>query len=383
VLVGRDVVLRASVAALDEAVAGRGRLVVLAGEAGIGKTTVAREIADRAAEAGAEVRWGACWEGETLLPFAVWLDCLRRPGGDACAAAAERLEVGAVEVAADVAAAARAPYRFFGEVIDALREVSSHRPQVLVLEDVHWADTRSLELLRAATGHLPSMAVLAVADVLGDVLGRAPSVGEAHAVHEWTGGNPLFVTQVGRLLAAGSPDALPAGVREVLARRLARLSSSCDRVLGAAAVLGTEFDVVTLSEVIDEPVGAFLVTLDEAAAARLAGPVDGRPERWAFAHGLVQAVRYEALGSAERDAFVDQLTKAFGLGRRARSAGADPDERLRKAVSARVKSAIDRIERLHPALGRHLRNSVRTGFWCSYEPERPVRWSLSFGDRSA
>jgi hypothetical protein len=103
---------------------------------------------------------------------------------------------------------------------------------------------------------------------------------------------------------------------------------------------------------------------------------------------LDEAERYGDAGrsarlATERDALVDELTKAFGLGRRARSAGGDPDERLRKAVSARVKSAIDRVERLHPALGRHLRNSVHTGFWCSYEPERPVRWSLSFGDRSA
>jgi len=61
----------------------------------------------------------------------------------------------------------------------------------------------------------------------------------------------------------------------------------------------------------------------------------------------------------------------------ARSAGSDPDERLRKAVSARVRSSIDRLEALHPLLGRHLRNSVRTGLWCSYQPERPVAWEVS------
>jgi len=84
-----------------------------------------------------------------------------------------------------------------------------------------------------------------------------------------------------------------------------------------------------------------------------------------------------AVLAAEREALVDELAKAFGVGGRARRAGSDPDERLRKAVSARVRASIERVEALDPALGRHLRAAVRTGFWCSYQPERPVIWSVS------
>jgi hypothetical protein len=91
-------------------------------------------------------------------------------------------------------------------------------------------------------------------------------------------------------------------------------------------------------------------------------------------HGDV--VRAERL-AAERDALVQELTHAFGLGGRARDVASDANERLRKAVSARVKATIDRLEELNPALGRHLRNSVRTGFWCSYQPERPVSWGVT------
>ena len=80
--------------------------------------------------------------------------------------------------------------------------------------------------------------------------------------------------------------------------------------------------------------------------------------------------------AVERDALVDELTKAFGLAARAAGSGSDPDERLRKAVSARVKASIDRLEGLHPALGRHLRASVRTGFCCAYAPERADRWTV-------
>jgi hypothetical protein len=79
--------------------------------------------------------------------------------------------------------------------------------------------------------------------------------------------------------------------------------------------------------------------------------------------------------AAERDALVDQLAGAFGLGRR--RGFVDADERLRKAVSARVKASIDRIDTMNPPLGRHLRNSVRTGFFCTYAPETPVRWQVS------
>ena len=345
VIIGRDVILAACDAALAAAVAGRGRLLLLAGEAGIGKTTVVRAVADRGAAAGTVVRWGACWEGETLLPFGVWLDCLRRPGADACAAVAERLERGDLDIGADAAAAERARLRFFTEVIDALREVSSARPQLLVLEDIHWADTRSLQLLRALAAHVPTMSLLVaatlreeevpadslvgglggaaervalegldeehVAAVLGDVLGRAPSADESRTVHRQTGGNPLFVTQVGRLLATGSAAVLPTGVRDVLARRLARLSSACDQVLGVAAVLGTAFDVALVASVLGVPDEAVFAALDEAATARLVAPVEGSADRWAFVHALVRVTRYDALGAMERAELHRRVTEAL------------------------------------------------------------------------
>jgi hypothetical protein len=71
---------------------------------------------------------------------------------------------------------------------------------------------------------------------------------------------------------------------------------------------------------------------------------------------------------------VDELSSSVGLGGRARMSGPDPVERLRKAVTARVRDAIRRIAAVHPPLGRHLTNSVRTGTYCSYQPEHPVVW---------
>jgi hypothetical protein len=78
---------------------------------------------------------------------------------------------------------------------------------------------------------------------------------------------------------------------------------------------------------------------------------------------------------AEMDALTAELTSAYGLGGRARG-GPDPAERVRKAVTNRIRDALDRIDVELPALGRHLRNAVRTGTFCSYVPERPTPWVL-------
>jgi hypothetical protein len=103
-----------------------------------------------------------------------------------------------------------------------------------------------------------------------------------------------------------------------------------------------------------------LTELDEDIAAAKAG------------NDLERAARIEA----ERDALIDQLTAAYGLGGRARKAG-DPAERARAAVTVRLRDALTRIEAAHPALGRHLRAAVRTGTFCVYAPERPTPWHLT------
>jgi len=73
---------------------------------------------------------------------------------------------------------------------------------------------------------------------------------------------------------------------------------------------------------------------------------------------------------------VSQLSASFGLGGRARAQGSAA-ERARSTVAWRLKAAIKRISAQHPALGRHLENAVRTGTWCIYRPETPVRWTVA------
>jgi predicted ATPase len=89
------------------------------------------------------------------------------------------------------------------------------------------------------------------------------------------------------------------------------------------------------------------------------------------ANDLARAERAEL----ELDALVTQLTEAFGLGGRSRTTGSAV-ERARSAVTYRVRAAMKRVAEVHPELGRHLDNAIRTGTWCSYRPETPVRWSV-------
>jgi hypothetical protein len=104
-----------------------------------------------------------------------------------------------------------------------------------------------------------------------------------------------------------------------------------------------------------------------ARPAELEEEID-QAERWA---DLERAAR----ATAERDALVQELAAATGLGGRGRLLG-DQSERARKAVTARIRDVIARIERLHPALGAHLRASVTTGTWCAYTPAGPAAWEL-------
>jgi hypothetical protein len=91
-------------------------------------------------------------------------------------------------------------------------------------------------------------------------------------------------------------------------------------------------------------------------------------DRW---HDQERAAR----AAVERDALVAELAAAAGLGGRTRRLG-DQSERARKTVTARIRDVIDRVERLHPALGAHLRASVTTGTYCSYSPPAPTAWEL-------
>jgi hypothetical protein len=112
--------------------------------------------------------------------------------------------------------------------------------------------------------------------------------------------------------------------------------------------------------------GAYRQRLAELAAEIDAADADHDPERAARAR-------------VERDTLVQALSAAYGLGGRGRRLG-DASERARKAVTARIRDSLSRIDRRHPTLAQHLRQSIHTGTVCSYQPPEPTRWELAGPD---
>jgi len=233
----------------------------------------------------------------------------------------------------------QARFRLFDAVATLLARASAAQPLLLVLDDLHLADRPSLRLLRflaqelwgvrilllgayrdvgaGATGAIDELAgvlsgagsrlvlrglgVEEVAELVAMTTGTAPTAEQAASVLERTGGNPLFVREVARLLAAGmAGPAVPDGVRPVLARRLDQLRSETAELLAMASVLGTELRPDLLAALAGISGEAAVELLGEAADARLVELVADPPVRWRFAHALVREVLYERLPLARR-----------------------------------------------------------------------------------
>jgi len=236
-----------------------------------------------------------------------------------------------------------ARFRLFDGVTRFLKNAATHG--TLVLDDLHWADAPSLLLLlRFLARELGSARLLVIGtyrDVevdrehplfatLGDLTresvtrrltlggfdasdlasfveataGAVPSGSVAQAVLSETDGNPFFVGEVVRLLVAdGGVESLgreaagrlrpPETVREVIGRRLARLSPECNGVLEIASVIGREFVLTNLHRLSDLSRDRMLAVLDEANAARIVVPVPETLAGYRFAHALVRETFYE------------------------------------------------------------------------------------------
>jgi DNA-binding CsgD family transcriptional regulator len=367
VLIEREHVLGRLTALLDDAAAGSGRLVFLTGEAGIGKTSVVAALAD-AARGRLAVRSGACDSVATAAALG--------PFADAVPELAEVLDGAEVDV--------QRPALF-----RRLRGALSGVPTLLVLEDVHWADEASLDLLRFLGRRLADLPLLVVATsredevppghplatLLGD-LATAPGVVRVRLVplsvagvrrlveetgsqldvgrlHLITDGNPFFVTE---LLALGALD-LPATVRDAVLARTSRVSDAGRHVLEAATVLGQRADVDLLTDVSGEPGTA----LDECVrAGTLVGGADG----WGFRHELARWAVEGGLAPAAAAVLHGRALAAL------RARGSRDDRRLAHhaagsgdaaAVLAHAPAAATRAARLgaHREAVEHLRLALR------------------------
>src|SRR5215468_2071669 len=359
--VGEREALAAHIAAAQQ---GRGCVILVSGEPGVGKTRLVEEAVARVAPG--RVLWGRCQEIEGAPAFWPWIQVLRAyvratPGdrlraelGDDVAELA-RLVPGIRTRCPDVAApqeetldAETARFRLFDAVAMFLRTIAATELLVLVLDDLHWADHESLLLLAFVARELREQRLLvlgtyretelrqaaAAAGVLGDLArasrrlelagltsedvgqyvsaacGRMPTTETVEAILRATAGNPFFVTEVVQLLHSqgrldeSAPGSwrldIPEGVRETIRRRVEPLSDTGRRVLAAAAVIGREFDIDLLARVVGLPPEGIRRELE--AATRL-GVIQERAERpggFRFAHALVQDALVAELGAEVR-----------------------------------------------------------------------------------
>ncbi len=364
VFVGRARTLERLAAALDSALAGRGQLVLLVGEPGIGKTRTTEELARVARERGAHVVVGCCFEGEGAPAFWPWVQLLRELvstsdrerlraalGSDAAELAQLAPELRSrrpVPPPASGLAGEQARFRLFDALTGFLRRRAQQGPLVLVLDDLHWADEASLRAPRvpgaraalgcgARGGDLPrrrgaarppafeaARRARAPAGVRADRAARARARGGGRAGR--VGGGPGSVRRArphgprddrrqsrsscsswracsvdGGAPADGrSALTLPQSVRDAIGRRLDRLSAECNEVLRTAAVLGRAFDVALLSRVAGRTPAELLDLLGEALGAGILVEREERVGHYAFAHALVRQTLYEELRAPQR-----------------------------------------------------------------------------------
>ena len=366
--VGRHQEIAALHTAFEQAWAGCGGLILLAGEPGVGKTRLVHELAAYASRNEARVLLGHCYEGEGAPPFWPWIQIIRTYIANWSPATLEA-ELGAA--AADIAqfipevhqqlpdlpslpalTPEQARFRFFDGVTTFLKHAGCRRPLVLILDDLHWADSLSLLLLQFLAHALSRARLLVVGtyrdvplehqpplkSLLGELvripgyqrlflqglsqsevarlieltIGVAPAAAVVESLYRQTEGNPFFLTEMVRLLEkergvatfrhASLPSclALPQGVRDAIHRRLQSLSAPCHRILALASVIGQAFDLETLASVSHTAPGPLLHLLDRMVAAHVITENRDAPGHYRFAHALIRETLYASLPTAQR-----------------------------------------------------------------------------------
>ncbi|HEY1294878.1 MAG TPA: AAA family ATPase [Chloroflexota bacterium] len=346
---------------LSAVTTGDGRLVLLAGEAGIGKTRLAREVMDRAQSQGAQMATGRCFEQQMAVPFFPFTELLER----ALASAPPRLQGVTQQRWPELALlmpdfrprkslrleSQNTQLRFFRAVTGFLGELAITHPLVVLLEDLHWADTTSLDLLLFLCRYLENKRILTIGSYRDDEvdqehqfeltrrelirervvdevrLQRLDSTGTSAligaylgadtvpddligVVHQRASGNPFFTEElVAALVENGSVVAtrdrvrtrmiaevdVPRNIRSVVSKRVRRLPVKSQQVLRLASLLGDEFELNALVAASDSPQAEVLDGLDPALQARLIKERYDTDTSVTFDHALIRQTLYEEI----------------------------------------------------------------------------------------
>jgi class 3 adenylate cyclase/tetratricopeptide (TPR) repeat protein len=380
--VGRGEEMAALERRFDEVRAAKGGVAVLVGEPGIGKTRTAEEFCEHAQGLGATVLWGHCYEGDWAPPFSPFAEAIRQyaeTADDAALRSALGRDAGVVarlvpalrDRLPDIPEPAQLPaegerYRLLEAVASFFGSAASARPLVMVLDDLHWADSGTIAMLRHVARQATGQRVLllgayrdvevdaqhplgaALPDLRRDtalervVLGGLENadVGRllnviaeqdvpedlVRAIAQETEGNPFFIREVllhlleeGKVLTEEgrwrdtlsiAEVGIPETVREVIGRRLSRLSEAANRLLAAASAFdgGFAFDLVASVSGLDE--AAALDAIDDGLAAHVLQPA-GAADTYDFTHALFRHTLYEEMSPSRRVRLHRQIGEAI------------------------------------------------------------------------
>jgi DNA-binding CsgD family transcriptional regulator/tetratricopeptide (TPR) repeat protein len=329
---------------VNEAVAGRGRAVLVEGEPGIGKSELVRAACTVAAESGAQVYWGAGDElGQELplLPLTYGLQVRDGPDDPRRSTIAGLLRGDAAGNAVDMSAAAAE------QILVLVDELCAAAPTVLVVDDLQWADEATVVLWRrlARSARQHSLLLVGImrpvpqrdrllalragldptdrirlgrlpdsvaADLVAELSGGTPSV-ELVRLAEGAAGNPLYLTELVDALARAESIAvnaagmaeltgtrIPGSLSEAIADRLAFLPMPVRAVLRVAALLGVDFSISDLITVSGKDLAELMPALDDAVTA---GVVTESGSDLAFRHPLIRTALYEQMPEPVRAAW--------------------------------------------------------------------------------
>ncbi|GAB3646486.1 ATP-binding protein [Glycomyces tarimensis] len=335
-LIGRDHPASTLCAAVERTVASHGGLALVTGEAGIGKTTLVTGVASGFRDE-LLVAFATSWESEAVPEYWLWTQVLRSLRGQLGDAWAE-LPTASPALSGLLGEGEGTPaaeFERFDAVTRLLIAVSHRKPLVVVLDDLHFADAGSVELLKFASQHtwfervlfvatyrdseidpghrlrarmLPLVAKATmvaldgldeagVAELVRTTVGAVPGDDVIAEITRRTGGNPFFVEQTAQLWATGQRvDATTAGMRDALHRRLEQLDERLTRMLTLASVGGREFHPAVMAQASGIDVHRIEDALDLACQTRL---VRREPDRYVFVHDLVRESLYNSMSEAE------------------------------------------------------------------------------------
>ena len=342
-LVGRSTEIATIGEALSGLTTGHGSTLLMAGEPGIGKSTLARHAANLAAEQSMTVCWGFCWEAGGAPAYWPWTQSLRALLAKHEVPQALLTNLGQLlpETGIDTGQPSLQPDQARFLLLESVRQlldaVSRKGPFVIILEDLHAADTDSLHLLQYVARHIATMPVLLIGTYRELEARHSPAMEplwrtardsrvlkpdrlDEHGIREYlaaqentlssdeqverllatTEGNPLFLTELVELMSRSgdAPGPLPETVQQVIDQQISLLPDSVANVLRQASVLGREFGADALAALRGQDEAGIEAEMEPALKLGLLKVI--RPGHYRFSHALHRDVLYQGLGTTSR-----------------------------------------------------------------------------------